>query len=82
MQHHNVVRIDLLRRGRNVDLAAGHPTTHPGCFREFGGVGVVGIDEFKIRGPARALAEQLELDVTDTASYLEDAGRSIPRSTR
>src|SRR5215211_787166 len=34
----------------------------------------MGVDEFKIGGPARASAEQLELDVTDTASYLEDAG--------
>jgi hypothetical protein len=74
VQHDDVVRLDFLRRDRNVDLAAGHPVAHPGCLREVGRVGVVGVDEFKVGGPARALAEQLELDVTDAASNLENAG--------
>jgi hypothetical protein len=74
VQHDDVVRLDFVRRGRNVDLAACHPVAHPGCLCEFGRVGVVGVDEFKIGGPAGALAEQFELDVTDTASYLEHAG--------
>src|SRR5688500_18855541 len=73
VQHDDVVRLDFVRRGRDVDLAAGHPVAHPGSLREVGRLGVVGVDEFKIGGPARALAEQLELNVTDTASYLEDA---------
>jgi hypothetical protein len=68
VQHDDVVRLDILRRGRNVDLAAGHPVAHPGPLREVGRVGVVGVDKFKIGGPARALAEQLEVDVTDTPS--------------
>jgi hypothetical protein len=43
VQHDDVVRLDVVRRGRNVDLAAGHPVAHPGCLREFGRVGVVGV---------------------------------------
>jgi len=70
----DVVRLDFVWRGRNVKLAAGDAVAHPGSLREFGGVGVVGVDEFEVGGSARALAEQLELDVTDAASYLKDAG--------
>jgi hypothetical protein len=81
VQHHNVVGLNYVRRRRNVDLAPGHPVAHPGCLREFGCVGVVAVDEFKVGGPARALAEQLELDVTDTASYLGTLAPSTPRST-
>jgi hypothetical protein len=73
VHYEDVVRLDFVRCGRNVDLAACHPAAHPGRLREFGGVGVVGVDEFEGGGPARPLAEQLELDVTDTASYLKDA---------
>ena len=81
MQHDDVVRLDS-PAWRQCRLAAGHPVAHPGSLREFGRVGVVGVDEFKVGGPARALAEQLELDVTDAASYLKDAGAASPRSTR
>src|SRR5829696_1281681 len=29
MQHNDVVRLDLVRRGRNVELTASHPAAHP-----------------------------------------------------
>jgi hypothetical protein len=46
-KHDDVVRVHFVRRGRNIDLTAGHPVAQPGCLREVGRVGVVGVDEFK-----------------------------------
>jgi hypothetical protein len=58
--------------GGDVDLATGDPVAHPGGSREVVRGGVVGVDELEVRGVSGSATEQLELDVADAASDLQD----------
>jgi hypothetical protein len=72
MQDDDVCRFYLVGRGSNVDDASVDQIAEPGVVQEPACFVFVRRGQFEIRSPGRAALEQLELDLSDSATDLED----------
>ena len=74
MQHDDICRLDLLRRGCNVNKPPVHPIRQPKAFQQGGRLGLVVAGDFKVRGLASAAIKQLNLDLANSATDFEHRG--------